>query len=215
MKATLLQIENGILEALRLQCVAIGHLPDVRNYPTKEGYQTARDAITATGRKIIEPFAGQDYQSNEELKNGDIIIERYDKRPSSTGTSPTLKYSKVENVPEYTKDRTAEGWFDITYKITYICYDEITADVIEQVLTSALGTRRMIPSFNDDGSEYEKFWIQYRNYSDLSDKNFIERAGFYLVTNIDLIGDTSFPNVPENQEFVFETETPDGDINET
>lgn len=213
MKKTVKQIENGILEAIRLRCVANGHLPDVTAYiGDNAGYQAARDLLTQAGTVIIEPFAGQDYQSNEELKRGDIIVERYDKRPSGTGTSPMLDYEKVENQPEYTKKQTAENWFDLIYKVTYICYNEGTADAIENILLEALGARRMIMSYNDDGSEHEKFWIRYRNYTDLSSKEFIERGMFYLVDDVDLIGDTDYPNVPENQEFEFEQNPQEDDI---
>lgn len=204
MKLTLKQIEQGISEAIRLRIIANGYLPDVTAYATPELYQTARNAIKTAGKEIIECFIGGSYKSNEELKNNDIIISRYGKDPASTGTLPTLQYEKVEEQPEYTKSKTPEGLFDITYKVTYICYSENYADIIETILHEALGTRRVLNALNDSGVVVAPFNFQYRNYTDLSGQDFIERAYYFEITNIDLLGDTTYPNVPEMGEFTFD-----------
>jgi len=204
MKLTLKQIEQGISEAIRLRIVANGYLPDVTAYATDTLYQTARNALKTAGKQIIECFIGGSYKSNEELKSNDVIISRYAKDPAATGTLPTLQYLKVTGEPEYTKKKTPEGFFDITYKVTYICYDENYADIIEKILHEALGTRRVLNALNDNGTVAGSFNLQYRNYTDLSGSDFIERAYYFQTTNIDLIGDTDYANVPEMNEFTFD-----------
>lgn len=204
MKLTLKQIENGISEAIRLRIVAAGYLPDVTAYATNELYQTARNAIKTSGKPIIECFMGGSYKSNEDVKSNDIIITRYGKEPAATGTLATLQYEKIEGQPEYTKKKTAEGFFDLTYKITYICYNENYADVIETILHEALGTRRILNALNDDASVAGTFRFEYRNYVELNSGDYIERAYYFESTNIDLIGEISFDNVPEMNDFDFD-----------
>ena len=204
MKLTLKQIENGISEAIRLRIVAAGYIPDVTAYATNELYQAARDTIKNSGKEIIECFIGGSYKSNEDVKNNDIIISRSDKSPAKTGTIPTLQYEKVEGVPEYTKKKTTEGFFDLTYKVTYICYNENYADIIETIIHEALGVRRILNALNDDATVAGTFRFEYKNFVDLSSKDFIERAYYFKSTNIDLFGDEIFDNVPEMSDFDFD-----------
>lgn len=204
MKLTLKQIENGISEAIRLKIVAAGYLPDITEYDDPEEYQAAREDIKTGGKAIIECFVGGSYKSNEERKENDIIVRRYGKDPARTGTLPTLQYEKVSGKDEFTKILTTEGLFDLTYKVTYICYNENYADIIEQILHVALGTRRVLAALDDEGEEMGKFSFEYKNFVDLSSTDFIERAFMYLITDIDLMGDTEFDNVPMMTEFEFD-----------
>lgn len=204
MKLTLKQIENGISEVIRLRIVANGYLPDVTAYATDALYQAARDVIIASGKSIIECFAGGSYISNQDVKSNDIIISRYGKDPAATGTIPTLQYEKVDGQPEYTKNKSPEGFFDITYKITYICYNENDADIIETIIHESLGTRRVLNALNDDASIAGTFRFEYRNFIELNSKDYIERVFYYETTNIDLLGDEAFNNVPEMSDFEFD-----------
>lgn len=204
MKLTLKQIENGISEAIRLRIVTNGNLPDVTDYATNALYQIARNAIKTSGKPIIECFIGGSYKSNEDVKSNDIIISRYGKDPASTGTLATLQYEKVDGLPEYTKKKTPEGFFDLTYKITYICYNENDADTIETILHEALGTRRILNALNDNATIAGTFRFEYRNYVELNSKDYIERVYYFQSTNIDLLGDETFDNVPEMNDFDFD-----------
>lgn len=193
MKLTTNEIENGIYELIRLWLVANGYLPDVTAYlpGNVSGWETAKTAIITGGKKLVYVENAGSYQGRENLEENCIVIDLEDQSPSMTGTKSVPEYKLNEPNNNYDKSITAEGLFDLQYRVSLVCYDIAYLSIMETCLFDVLRMRKTVSAIDNGASITGKFWLWRRNYINLDSQKFLERAILFDVPSIDLIGDVS------------------------
>lgn len=199
---TEIEIENGIYEAIRLIAVADGHLPDVTAYlPNDEaGYIQAIQAIKDNGRKVVYVENSGSYQNRENLEENCIIIDQEEAEPSATGTMSIPQYQYNEANDNYDKVMTANGLFDLQYRVTMVCYDAEYSAIMHDIIRRALGFRTRLKSLDNSANETGEFWCWRRNYLRLDSAKFMERGILFDIPSVDLIGNTGAGVVARAQE---------------
>jgi len=191
MKLTEVQIENGIYEAIRLGIVAAGYLPDAVNYLNdNQGYINAIEAIKSSGKKPIYIENSGSYKAHERLEENCIIVEKEDAQPSQTGTKSVPEYVFNEENNNYDKTVTAEGLFDLQYRISVVCYDTSYLEIMEGIILQKLRFRHIIDAMDNDANVTGRFKVWRRNYIQLDSNKFMERAIMFDIPSVDLIGNT-------------------------
>lgn len=183
-------LQNGLFEALRLLCVSKGYFPDIVPFlPTSNysGFNAAKQAIITGGNQLIETFNVGNYSSREEAHTNDLIVDMIAIEAAATGTKSIPVYTENETTGKFDKVITADSKYDVLFQITYICYTEEYASIIERILTEAFGIRKFIYPYDNDGTELTEGFHLHRVQSfDTSGTEFIERGYRYQAVNIDL-----------------------------
>lgn len=188
-------VDRGIFEVLRLECVKRGYLPDFVLYGNSNSYNTAKQAIKTSGKQIIEVFnVGSAKSKGEEYANS-IIIDRGHPVPASTGVGMSYEYDLDPNTGKYKKSATADSKFDIMYMISYTSNTEKYAVIIEEIIRACFGIRKELKSLDVNAVESGVFWVRYAGEANMSTPDFIERMVQYRAVNIDLIGDTYIEDI--------------------
>lgn len=201
MNLTEQQIENGFYEAIRLKVVEKGYLPNVVNFiGNQTGWDAAISAIKASGKKCIYVENAGSYKGREDLEENCIIIDLDDKGPSQTGTKSVPVYTYQEAETNFKKDLSPDGIFDLMYRVSIVAYDKTYHDIMSQILNEAIRFRGYMKAYDNAGNEVGKFRIQVGNYVNLDSNKFMERAQFYYVPSVDLIGCTDAGTVARAEE---------------
>lgn len=186
------EIENGLYEAIRLEIVSRGLLPDITDYIPNDiaGYEARIQEIKGAGNKIIFIENSGSYQQRENLEENCIIIDQEESAPSQTGTSSVYEYTYDGINENYVRETTANGLFDLQYRVTMVCYDSEYIAIMQDILRQALGFRKKINSMDNNANVTGSFWCFHSSYLRLDSSKFIERAVLFDIPSVDLIGNT-------------------------
>lgn len=189
MKLTAQEIENGMYEVIRLLLISNGYLPNALDFiGDSAGFEAAIQTIISSGKKIIYIENDGSYLAREALKENTILISKEDSVPSSTGTKSQPEYTYDPINTNYKKEITAEGLYDLQYRITSICYDTEYLGIMEDIIRVALGFRKKLNAINAAGEITGDFWCWVANYINLDSAKYIERAVMFNIPSVDLIG---------------------------
>lgn len=192
-KQPLDEIDRGIFEVLRLKIVAGGYFPNEPDFlPANEsGFQSAKDAIISGGKELIELFGTGDADSSEDIKGNMIWIERNTVEPASTGIKQHDFIELKSTGPNvYTRKRSQDTNYDITYDVRYVTKSTKYGRIIEQLLIETFGTRKYLNAIDSNGDNTSCFWIKRVNQFDVSGPDFMERGISLMAENINLEGST-------------------------
>ena len=198
------EIANGIEEILRLKTVELGYLPDIVPFLPSDlaGFETAKQVIRDSGKKIINIVSIGDSESHGRFENNSIIIEYKGQRPAKSGTTKVPVYVE-KDATTYNKFETAEDWFDLEFRITYLTDTEEYADIIELILNKTIGSRANLTPYDSQGTAVEgSFDMHFLNKYDISDEDGLERGFIYEIVDVDLIGDELVGEVAKRTEFL-------------
>lgn len=201
---TLTQIDRGIFEALRLETVRLGYLPDIRTFDTAASYQTAiKGWKVATGKLPIEIWGVANYKDRASGTANNIVINRTG-RPVGLIGAGTIDFVKQEpdlaGVTKYTKIRLPERSYNVTYTVTYNTESAFYDRVISQIIGGALGSRKYLMGVDNTNTVLENgFWLFYGTEADTSGSDFMERTLTYAVREVflenEVILETDIPEL--------------------
>lgn len=189
------EVDRGIFEVLRLECVKRGYLPDFVIAGNSSTYNSMKASIISSGKQIIEVFnVGSAKSKGEEYANS-IIIDRGHPAPAKTGVGMSFEYDLDAITNKYKKSATADSKFDIMYMISYTSNTEKYAIIIEDIIRTCFGIRKEVKSLDENANVTGVFWVRYAGEANMSTADFIERMVQYTAVNIDLIGDTYIEDI--------------------
>jgi len=203
------EIDNGIYNLIRLELVKRGYLSDITLYDwqTDAGLAAYR-ASNENRDPLIELFSTGGAMSRGSKDNASIIIDRNVPRMARSGTGSDNCYVYEASTNRYLKTKTPDIKYDIPYRITYHCNYAEDADIIEDVIRTAIKNQKFIYSLALTSSldEFKAgFWMIRVGEFDVSGEDFLERGFLYEARNIDLDGPTDEGTVAPLE--VFEVET--------
>lgn len=189
MTFTFSQVERGISEAIRLECVRLGYLPDRTLYTDPADYEAAKVVIRNNGLKIIEVYGIGDVKARDQLNYNSIFINRDDLSPGDLGFACTRNYvSRVDSVTNKTVFdvfMNQTGTVTLEYQIMHLTDDTFYDRLISSIIFNVMKVRGFIYGMNDDGTTMTRgFNTVYRTTLDKSGKDYIERAARYDCTDI-------------------------------
>lgn len=212
--ATLKQIDNSIMEALRLKIIDAGYWPDEAAFiPGNEtGFEAALAAIRSSGKNLIEVYSTGSRKATGKRKNNTVVIRRRPKEASGVGTLSDINYEDIGE-GRFNKFRSTGTTYDLSYEITYNCDLEEDADVIEGAMIKAWGGRKKVPVVDNAGVQIgtEEFFMLQNGSINTDGPQFIERGYIFQIWNIDLEGDTFVAEVNELVEVEFGQKTSEVD----
>lgn len=197
MKTTLLEVDNGIFEPLRLRLVADGYLPNILDYiGDTAGYELAKQAIRDLKKPVIEIENSSNYDSRNTLKDSVILINRMQPEPADTGVGQDWDYNWNATDEKYDKVLSPTTRYDISYQITYLTVLEETASIVEHILLSVFSNRKYLSALKStDSSVVSEFMFHRLNGFDTSGPDFLERGARYVAKFVDLEGDTALGQI--------------------
>lgn len=182
------ELDNGMFEALRLKVVSYGYLPDFTLYSNADDYESAKQDIIDAGKEIIEVHGQGSWKSRGEKNINNIVIDRGTPAPAKSGIGKSFEYDLNDTKDKYNKTKIADTKWDCPYKITYMCQTSKYCNIIEDIIRSTFGARKLINCINDDEEITGEVWIYYSSEFDTSGTDFIERGVNYITKNVDLQG---------------------------
>lgn len=171
---TLEQIDNAVYNAIRLQAVALGYLPDETLFTDAKSYEDAKDAIRIAKGFCIEVYPVNSKQQNQNNLDSTIIVQRDNITVGDIGGN----YKEI--VPN------EDGSFDVlqypnsTYSISYNAYLYTQVMNREYAMNSIIENgwldRSILKGLNNDLTETEKgFTVKRNGVMDTSGVDYIER----------------------------------------
>lgn len=198
------EVDNGVFEAIRLEIVARGYLPNFVAMANNAAYEAAKVAIRASGKQIIEVFGvGSAISKGMENINA-ITITRETPRASENGQGRKPEYVWNVATQRYDKYLSSDSKFTIPYGIYYMTNTSQYADLIEDILRKVFGIRKLITSYKENGSQGNTFWFIYTGEADMSTFTDIERRLNFEARNIDLLGAEAQGSVAALEEITLE-----------
>lgn len=181
---TLDDIDKTIYEAIRLQCVAYGLLPDIT---ISSDYELEKNLIAAERGGYIEVFGQASWFSRGKKMTNRFVVDRHTITKGDIGGGFTLTEEYVDD----NGDTRVRVWKapqqskDILYEIRFVGLDNTFELVSHQILTKALSDNKYIKclSGRENTADLE-FQIYLQNSYDASNLEFHERVWNFKVPNI-------------------------------
>jgi len=195
---TLFEVSRAFYEALRVQLVSRGHLPNIATYLQMEqdlitsgvsvslakkqalqAYQTAKKTIN----DLIEVFGVGDYTGRGEFKGSMFVVDRLNFDRGKVGTFKEKYYKDVlGTLKEYELPKFTRNIF---YQVSYATNEVRLDNLMNQIIFDTFGVEGWLNGIQDDGSETEnRFEYAEINNADNSDGKYIERNFRYEAKNI-------------------------------
>ena len=100
------------------------------------------------------------------------------------------------------KKRSQDTNYDVEYEIRYITSSAKYARIIEEMLITVFGARKLVDAYDDAESVVCDFWLMRRGQFDVSGDDFLERGVKYEAVNINIEGSEIVrTNIPETTDF--------------
>lgn len=152
------QAERSIYEAIRLETIANGFLPDITAAVNEAEWQAARTALIATLTKpsgIVDILGvGSPEGRNESLLNR-IVIDRESSVPGTIGGAPSVRFNATTGVDgeagtKFEKVTLPTLSEDVTYEITLISNHIFMDRVMRGIVKNVLKNRYYLPTYDAD-----------------------------------------------------------------
>lgn len=148
------QIDRAIFEAIRLELVLRGHLPN-KTALTQPQYATAKQAIASSNIPLIEVFGVGGYEAKGELKYNHIILDRIAEFEGELRGSKVVDY--IETAPnELQKNKLPISAYNINYSITIVTQTVQNERLISQIIRKVIPTEGPFFGLNADRSYTQK-----------------------------------------------------------
>ena len=181
---TLDDIDKTIYEAIRLQCVAYGLLPDIL---ISSDYEADKTLIANEKGGYIEVFGQGSWFARGKKMTNRFVIDRHTITKGDIGGGFTLteeyvtesgeKRVRVWKAPQQSKD--------ILYEVRFVGLDNTFELVSHQILSKALSDNKYINCLSGRENTADlKFQVYLQNSYDISNLEFHERVWNFKVTNI-------------------------------
>lgn len=183
----LAEIDRGIFEAIRLVLVNAGYLPNRATVGSVGAFNTAKQAIIASGKEVIEVFGVGNYKDRQDIKNNKIVIDRTGGRLGSIGGMGNTYFEQTATdvFDEYAYPSQTR---DIDYQITYICSSTKYDRILNGLITSVIYEKGFLKGIKADGTPTaDAFHYSLDDEKDNSDGEYIERV-FRLTVNEVFVG---------------------------
>lgn len=200
---TLSQIHNGIFEHLRLVLVANGYMPDILVHNTANAYNTALQAIKASGKIPCNLYGVGGWNAREELKNTTIVIDFVSRQNSELGYNVQVKYVLNPNTNTYTALKEDYECANLNYKITLVCKDITTQNIYQTLIHEAFSNVVTLKGFDNEVFTQDTFYFYRNDVINTSDEQYMELAYTYTAKDLLLANDKILDN---NVAGIIETE---------
>jgi hypothetical protein len=186
------KVDRSLFEAIRLELVDKGYLPDVADtgtYPDNDaGVAAWKAAITAiVGVKgfSIEIYGIGSSQKKYEMKVPRIVITNSFRLPGDLGTAPDVQYALNQGSTAWEGFLLPPQTANFEYEITLVYNTAAENRVMHQILALALPKRGYIQIYNSVNPE-DKFFIKQLGYNDYAatDEGYKESTYTYRVDDI-------------------------------
>ena len=195
---TVENIDRSIFEALRLQAVALGVLPDQAIYPdTEPGLAAWTAANEALGTNLVSVYGvGSSIQKGEMLTTM-IIVENKTITPGSVGAWGTQYIGDTVGDSLELRENPSQT-NNIQYQIRYIATNGAQGRVCAQIIMNALGNKKFLYGLNQDLTYTEdEFLIERQSEENLDGIGFVERVARYIVKDCVIENEIDLGLVPK------------------
>jgi hypothetical protein len=201
------EIDRAFEKAIRDEVVKQGYWPDITPFLSTNditGFEAAKAAIRASGKKLIEVSGVGNYADREELTNNEMIIDRLPATPGRLAAGNIFYEKKDENT--YYKLRMPQKTSNIEYNIRMVTNDIAYERLINGIVNKILGRRKVLSGVLDTGVLTEnKFRLYYAGELDLSNGEWIEKVYRYIVQDVFLEEPEVLGEVAAMKEIIFDT----------
>lgn len=202
------QIDRGIYNAIRLELVRIGRLPDAEGM-TKTQYFTERSNMNLI-TKVIECYPVANYDERDLWAQNCIVVDRVEENPGEFGGS-FITFEENTLGPAYgpTLDKKASpsSTTDVNYIVRFITQIQEMETIMSRAIRNAIQRHKPIFGLNLDMSKTTyPFRTQEIGTIDVSSERFIEKGFRYVVKNVYLTPATVVEVVPKMTDFEIVTE---------
>lgn len=196
------QIEQTILEQLRLSSVNLGYLPDVNSFLPKTpasqaSYEAARNAIVGGGKEVVEPTGVTSSKRRGELKANNLFINMRQINPGSVDLWGDYTQQVTQSPDTYQKSFIATSCHRILYDIRTVVksvkYDRLLTQVILQGLTASHRGRALNiwvadptdPNNNPPTLDTTRFfWVRFVTQQEIKTRPFFERLYTFEIVDV-------------------------------
>ena len=177
------QIDRAILEAIRLELIALGHLPD-KTAMTQDQYATAKKVIADNPNlTLIEVFGVAPYSGKGEEKVNHIIIDQISITNGDVGNIE-YEYTEIDS-DTFKKEMLPHEMDNINYQITVLTDSQKNKRIIDKIIRRVLPKNSYFQGVNPDRSKTQnKFELIRRGAVNLSEYPRIEEIYQIEVRNV-------------------------------
>lgn len=177
-------IDKTIYEAIRLQCVAFGLLPDIT---ISSDYELGKSLIAAEKGGYIEVFGQGSWFARGSKMTNRFVIDRHNISKGDIGGGFTV----IEEYVDDNGDTRIRIWKapqqskDIHYEIRFVGLDNTFELISHEILAKALSDNRYLKclSGRENTADLE-FQVYLQNSYDASTLDFHERVWNFKVPNV-------------------------------
>lgn len=165
-------IDYGFFEAVRLQLVADGYLPDILDFNTASDFTNAQKSL---GNNLIKLFGvGHRYERGA-LQGNVIIIERIEETDGTAGFNE-LDESFNATSGNFEGRAFPRHTVNVEYDVRYMTDNVSSEYKIESVLRKVFDKKGYLNAYQSDGTVSGKFRYVKTRLVDVSSDRFIERG---------------------------------------
>jgi hypothetical protein len=135
------ELDDSILEALRLQVIAAGYFPNLRSFQPQSpanvtAFEAAKTAILGTGKQLINVVGNGIPQKKGEVESNTLYVYR---AGGAKGSVAVHDVGHIATGPTFARVKTSGATQNIAYEVRFVAADQSYADIMAALVIRALG----------------------------------------------------------------------------